>query len=61
MNDLSDGIWIRDLGLGAGPLVSLPKELSQYKIDLVGVQETGWGRWWHQTRRRIYISLWKGE
>jgi hypothetical protein len=40
--DMRLGIWnIRSLYM-AGSLVTVSKELSKYKLDLVGVQEVRW-------------------
>jgi hypothetical protein len=36
------------------------EEISKYKLDLAEEPEV-MGRRWHQTSRRIYIILWKGE
>jgi hypothetical protein len=44
----------------AGSLMTVLRELSRYRLDLVGVQEVT-GRQWHGTSWRINIFLWKGE
>jgi hypothetical protein len=43
----------------AGSLREVGKDISKYKLALVGVQEVRWVRRWHWTSRRIYIFLWK--
>jgi hypothetical protein len=54
------GTWnVRSL-YRARSLVTVSKERSKYKIDLLGVQEVRWEGGGNETRRRIHI-LWKGE
>jgi exonuclease III len=55
--DMRFGTWnVRSL-YRAASLVTIVKELSQCKLDLVEVQEVRW----HQTSSQIYIFLGKGN
>jgi hypothetical protein len=45
----------------AGSLVTVSKELSKYKLDLVGVQGGQMGGQWHRTSCRIHIFYRKGN
>jgi hypothetical protein len=40
--------------------MTVVKEMSEYKLDLVGVQRSD-GQRFHRTSRRVYIFLWKAE
>jgi hypothetical protein len=54
------GTWnVRSL-YRADSLRTVGEEISKYKLDSVGVGGR-MGQRWHQTCRRIYIILWKGE
>jgi hypothetical protein len=58
--DMRFGTWnVRSL-YGAGSFRTVAEGISEYKLDLMRVQEVTWDRW-HGTSRRIYIFLWKGE
>jgi hypothetical protein len=50
------GTWNMRSLYRTGSLVTASKELSKYKLDLVGMQDVRW----KGTRRRIHIFLWKG-
>jgi hypothetical protein len=52
------GTWnVRSL-YRAGSLMTVSRELSRYRLDLVGVQMGGQ---WHRTSRGIHIFLRKGN
>jgi hypothetical protein len=55
--DMTFGMWNVRILYWAGSLMTVAKEISIYKLDLVGVQEVRWQR----TSRQIYIFLWKVE
>jgi hypothetical protein len=68
INDLSYGKWTWDsvrgmykVCTGQYSLMTVAKEISNYKVDLLRLQEVGMGQRWHRTSRRIYIFLWKAE
>jgi hypothetical protein len=44
-----------------GSLMVVSRELSRYRLDLVGVQEVRWEGQWHRNSRGIHIFLRKGE
>jgi hypothetical protein len=43
----------------AGSLMAVAKEISKYKLDLVGMQNVGWER--SDTEEGKCTLLWKGE
>jgi exonuclease III len=54
--DMRFGTWnIRSM-YRVGSLMTVLRELSRYRLDLVGVQEVRW-----EGSRVIHIFLWKGE
>jgi hypothetical protein len=44
----------------AGLFMTVTKEISKIKLDIVGVLEVRWD-WWHRTSRRIYVFLGERE
>jgi hypothetical protein len=44
-----------------GLLITVVKEISKYKLDLVGVQEVRWDRVGIKIAGEYTLFLWKGE
>jgi hypothetical protein len=58
--DMIFGLWnVKNL-YRAGSVMTVSRELSKYKLDLVGVQEVRWDGGGTKPVR-IHIFIWKGE
>jgi exonuclease III len=55
------GTWNVSTLYGAGSLMTVAKELSKYKIDLVGVQEVRWDRGNTETEEECRVFYGKGN
>jgi hypothetical protein len=59
--DMRFGLWNVTSLYWAGSLMTVSRQLSRYKLDLVGVQEIGWEAGGTKPAGEYTFFLWKGE